>query len=114
MQTKLVVQLSDTAGAAVGCIDADRPVKYRLLSFATESACRSSSKGQPLSSSSWSSFSSISVASGVKCLGIEAADSLGASVRLCSRAFDVANATADTLARSFLSAYSSLAGDSEG
>ena len=111
MQTKLQIQLSDASGSIASCNDEDGPIKYRLLSFTT--SCSTSAKGQVLSSSVVPSFSSINVANGVKSLGIEAIDSLGAVVRRCSPDFSVNAASASALAGVFQGASSGLAGDAE-
>jgi hypothetical protein len=111
MQTKLLIQLSDISGSTASCSDQDGPIKYRLLSFTT--SCSASAKGQVLSSSAAPSFSAINVASGVKSLGIEAVDSLGATVRICSPDMSINAASADALTAVFQSASSGLAGDAE-
>jgi hypothetical protein len=111
MLAKLRIILNNASGLTAMCSDADAPVRYRLLSFTT--SCSSTSKGQVLSSSAAPSFESISVASGVRSLGIEATDSLGATFRTCSSDIEVNAASAAALTGMFQSASSSLAGDSE-
>jgi len=113
MQTKLRIQLSDASGSTASCSDRDQdvPIKYRLLSFTKP--CSASEKGQVLSSSAAPSFSAINVASGVKSLGIDAIDSLGATVRICSPDISINAASAADLKDVFDRASSGLAGDAE-
>jgi hypothetical protein len=112
MNSKVQVEMVDAAGALAKCNDGDSPISYQLLSFTT--SCDSSSKGRVLSSSSLPSFSSIQIANGVKSLGIDAVDSLGASFRLCSQVISVKAAADLELTGLFQNANNALVGDSEG
>ena len=95
MLAKLRIILNNASGLTAMCSDADAPVKYRLLAFTT--SCSSTSKGQVLGSSAAPTFASIIVASGVRSLGIEATDSLGATFRTCSSDISVNAASAAAL-----------------
>ncbi len=95
MSTKLRVSLIDDIGAESGCSDADGPISYRLLAF--RSACSATAAGQLLATSASPSFFGIVLANGVKALGVEAIDSLGAVSRVCSFEFSVSDVSAAAL-----------------
>jgi len=112
MQTKLQVALHDASNSVASCSDADGPIKYQLLSFS--SSCSASAKGRVIGTSPAPSFASITLANGVKSIGIEAIDALGAISRTCSQDISVNAVSEAVLSGLFQSSSASLAGDAEG